>query len=173
MTTREKIIVGLMLLTVAYGVYAVFFEGKEGKTKSQEIMAFSSTEQLESLSTFITKVAEASKAGLSKEDEYIIQQAEAGWKQDPLISVELKDRPESELQDAKQVTRVPIPDLNVSYTGFMQMGERKFAIINGVEYTSGDRLEQGDYILRSITPRQVVIVSTGRSKQKFTFPLEE
>ena len=170
MTTREKIIVGLMLLTVAYGIYAVFFEGK---AKPPETVAFSSTKQLENLSAFITKVAEASKAGLSKGDQYIIQQAETEWKQDPLISVELKDRPESELQRAKQVTRVSIPDLNVSYTGFMQMGDRKFAIINGIEYTSGDRLEQGDYIVRSITPTQVVIVSTGRSKQKFIFPLEE
>jgi hypothetical protein len=39
MTNREKIIVGLMLLTVAYGVYAVFFEGKT--TKPPEITAFS------------------------------------------------------------------------------------------------------------------------------------
>ncbi len=170
MTSREKIIVGLMLLTVAYGVYAVFFEGK---AKPQEAIVFSATKQLEELSTFITKVAEASKAGLSKEDEYIIQRAEAEWKQDPLISVNLKDRPESELQKAQQVTRVSIPDLNVSYTGFMQMGDRKFAIINGVEYAAGDRLEQGDYIVRSITPRQVVIVSTGRSNKKFIFPLEE
>ena len=170
MTNREKIIVGLMLLTVAYGVYAVFFEGK---AKPQETIAFSATDQLESLSAFITKVAEASKAGHSRGDEYIVQQAEAEWKQDPLISVELKDRPESELQQARQVTRIPIPDLKVAYTGFMQMGDRKFAIINGVEYAAGDRIEQGDYILRSITPRQVVIVSTGRSKQKYIFPLEE
>ena len=170
MTNREKIIVGLMLLTVGYGIYAVFFEGK---TKPQEITAFSATDQLENLSAFITKVAEASKAGLSKEDEYIIQVAEAEWKQDPLISVELKDRPESELQRAARVIKVSIPDLNVAYTGFMQMGDRKFAIINGVEYTAGDRLEQGGYIVRSITPRQVVIVPTGRSKQKFIFPLEE
>ena len=170
MTTREKIIVGLMLLTVGYGVYAVFFEGK---AKPQETFAFSATEQLENLSAFITKVAEASRAGLSKGDKYIIQQAQAEWKQDPLISVELKDRPESELQKTKRVTRVTIPDLNVSYTGFMQMGDRKFAIINGLEYASGDRLDQGDYIVRSITPRQVVIVSTGRSKQRFIFPLEE
>jgi hypothetical protein len=159
-----------MLLTVAYGIYVVFFEGK---AKPQEIATFSATEQLENLSTFITKVADASKAGLSKEDEYIIQLAEAEWKQDPLVSVDLKNRPESELKKAREVTRVSIPDLNVSYTGFMQMGDKKFAIINGVEYTSGDRLEQGDYIVRRITPRQVVIVSTGGSQKKFIFPLEE
>jgi hypothetical protein len=170
MTKREKIIVGLMLLTVAYGVYAVFFEGK---TNPQEAFTISATQKLENLNAFITKVAEASKAGLSKEDQYIIQQAEADWKQDPLISAELKDRPQSEINKASQIQRASIPDLNVAYTGFMQMGDKKFAIINGVEYTAGDRLEEGEYIVRSITPRQVVIVSTGRSKKKFIFPLEE
>ncbi|MGD8881179.1 MAG: general secretion pathway protein GspB, partial [Desulfobacterales bacterium] len=66
-----------------------------------------------------------------------------------------------------------IPDLEVSYTGFMQMGDKKLAIINGVEYAAGDRLEQGDYILQSITPSRVVIVPTGRSKKRFIFPIEE
>jgi hypothetical protein len=170
MTTREKIIVGLMLLSVVYGVYAVFFEGKGG---TQEITTISATKQLENLNSFITKVAEASKAGLSKEDKYIIQLAEAEWKQDPLISAELKDRPESEIQKAKKVAPVPIPDFNISYTGFMQMGDIKFAIINGLEYATGDRLEQGDYILHSITSSRVVIVSTGPSKKRYIFPLEE
>lgn len=159
-----------MLLTVVYGVYAVFFEGKGG---TQEIATVSATKQLEGLNAFITKVAEASKAGLSKEDKYIIQVAEAEWKQDPLVSVELKDRPESEIQKAKAAKPEPIPDLDVAYTGFMQMGDKKFAIINGVEYAVGDRLEQGDYMLQSITPSRVVIVTTGRSKKRYIFPIEE
>jgi hypothetical protein len=170
MTSREKIIVGLMLLTVGYGVYTVFFEGKGG---APEITTISATKELENLNSFITKVAEASKSGLSEEDKYIIELAEAEWKQDPLIRAELKDRPESEIKKAAQVTKVSIPDLNISYTGFMQMGDIKFAIINGVEYATGDRLEQGDYILRSITPSRVVIVSTGPSKKRYIFPLEE
>ena len=159
-----------MLLSVVYGVYTVFFEGKGG---TREITTISATKQLENLNSFITTVAEASKAGLSKEDKYIIQLAEAEWKQDPLISAELKDRPESEIQKAKKVAPVPIPDFNISYTGFMQMGDIKFAIINGLEYATGDRLEQGDYILHSITSSRVVIVSTGPSKKRYIFPLEE
>ena len=159
-----------MLLTVVYGVYTVFFEGKGG---TPEITTISATKELETLNSFITKVAEASKAGLSNKDKHIIALAQAEWKQDPLISAELKDRPESEIQKAKQVAPVSIPDLSIAYTGFMQMGDIKFAIINGVEYATGDRLEQGDYILRSITPSRVVIVSTGPSKKRYIFPLEE
>jgi len=169
MTSREKIIVGLMLLTVVFGVYTVFFEDK-GEAPGQ--VPINPTKELESLNPFITKVAEASKAGLSNEDKYIIKLAKAEWKQDPLISVELKDRPESDIKKPKPVP-VSTPDLKMAYTGFMQMGDIKFAIINGLEYATGDRLEQGDYILRSITPSRVVIVSTGPGKESHTLPLEE
>ena len=173
MSKREKIIVGLMLLTVVYGIYALFFEGK-GKSSITPTAAVSATKQLENLNAFITKVAEASRAGLSKEDKYIISRAESAWKQDPLTTVELTDRPEDEInRQKKQITQTTGPQLNVSYTGFMQMGDKKFAIIDGLEYTAGDELVQGGFKVRSITPRQVVIVSTDRSKKKFIFPIEE
>ena len=171
MTNREKIIVGLMLLTVVYGVYTIFFEGKSSVEPAAAIG--SSAKELENLNAFIAKIAEASRAGISEEDKYIIERAETEWKQDPLISVNLTNKPESEIQKNKEVTQVSIPDLKVSYTGFMKMGEKTFAIINGLEYAAGDALEQGDYTVRSITPTQVVIVSSRDSKQRFVFPLEE
>lgn len=159
-----------MLLTVVYGVYTVFFEGKRSV---EPLAAMGSAKELENLNSFITKIAEASKAGISEADKYIIDRAETEWSQDPLISVNLTNRPESEIQKSKEVTQVSIPDLKVSYTGFMKMGDKTFAIINGVEYAAGDPLEQGDYMVRSITPSQVVIVSARDSKQRFVFQLEE
>ena len=173
MSNREKMIVGIMLLTVVYGIYALFFEGK-GESSMTTTASVSATKQLENLNAFITKVAEASKAGLSKEDKYIISRAESAWKQDPLTTVELTDRPEDEIKRQEQkVVDTKGPQLDVSYTGFMQMGDKKLAIIDGFEYAVGDELEQGGFIVRSITPRQVVIVSTDRSKKKFIFMLEE
>ena len=162
-----------MLLTVIYGIYALFFEGKE-KSSIASTASVSATEQLENLNAFIAKVAEASRAGLSKEDKYIISRAESAWKQDPLTTVELTDRPEDEINRQKQqVIQTTGPQLNVSFTGFMQMGDKKFAIIDGFEYAAGDELAQGGFKVHSITPRQVVIVSTDRSKKKFIFLLEE
>ena len=159
-----------MLLTVVYGVYTVFFEGKGGVEPAVAIG--SSAKELENLNAFITKIAEASRSGISEADKYIIERAESEWKQDPLVSVNLTNVPESEMK-IKEVPRVSIPDLKVTYTGFMKMGDKTFAIINGVEYAAGDSLEQGDYMVRSITPDQVVIVSSRDSKQRFVFPLEE
>ncbi|MDX1708718.1 MAG: hypothetical protein R3274_08975, partial [Desulfobacterales bacterium] len=144
MTQREKIIVGLMLLTVVYGIYALFFEGKGGNdtAKTQTV---SSAAQLENLNAFITKVAEASKAGLSKQDEYIITRAETKWKQDPLITAELTDKPKDEIDRQKKIIQATGPRPNLTYTGFMQMGDKKFAIINGFEYAPGDQLVEGGY----------------------------
>ena len=162
-----------MLLTVIYGIYVLFFEGKE-KSSIASTAAVSATKQLENLNAFIAKVAEASQAGLSKEDKYIISRAESAWKQDPLTTVELTDRPEDEINRQKRkVIETTGPQLDVSYTGFMQMGDKKFAIIDGFEYAVGDELEQGGFVVRGINPRQVVIVSTDRSKKKFIFLLEE
>ena len=172
MTQREKIIVGLMLLTVAYGIYALFFEGK-GKSTPTEPAIVSTAVQLENLNAFITKVAEASKAGLSKEDSYIISRAETEWKQDPMISAELTERPQEEIKQQKQVVQAAGPRPDVTYTGFMQMGDRRFAIINGYEYAPGDPLPEGEYKVSSVTPSKVVIVSTDGSNKKFIFPLEE
>ncbi|MBW2432759.1 MAG: hypothetical protein JRF36_04095 [Deltaproteobacteria bacterium] len=172
MTQREKIIVGLMLLTVAYGIYALFFEGK-GKSAATEPASVSSAVQLENLNAFILKVAEASKAGLSNEDKYIISRAETEWKQDPMMSAELTDRPQEEIKKQKQVVQAASPRPSITYTGFMQMGDRRFAIINGFEYAPGDQLADGTYKISSVTPSQVVIVSTDGSNKKFIFPLEE
>ncbi len=172
MTQREKIIVGLMLLSVAYGIYALFFEGK-GKSASTAPTSVSSAVQLENLNAFIIKVAEASKAGLSKEDKYIISRAETEWKQDPMVSAELTDRPRDEIKKQQQVIQAARPRPNLTYTGFMQMGDRRFAIINGFEYAPGDQLMEGGYKVSSVTPNKVVIVSTDGSNEKFIFPLEE
>ena len=172
MSQREKIIVGLMLLTVLYGIYALFFESKGGSS-TEEAAAVSSTVQLEQLNAFIDKIAKAAKAGLSKEDTYIISRAETEWKQDPLITAELTDKPRDEIDRQKQIIQAAGPRPNLTYTGFMQMGDKRFAIINGFEYAPGDQLQEGGYRVSSIMPNQVVVVSTDGSKQKFIYPLEE
>ena len=162
-----------MLLTVAYGIYALFFEGK-GKSSTTATAAVSATKELEDLNAFIAKIIDASNQGLSNKDKYIITRAESAWKQDPMTTVELTDRPEDEIKRReRKIIDTTGPQLHVSYTGFMQMGDKKFAIIDGLEYTVGDELEQGGFRVRRITPRQVVIVSTDKAKKKFIFVIEE
>ncbi|UCF93098.1 MAG: hypothetical protein JSW39_02770 [Desulfobacterales bacterium] len=165
MTIRERIIVGLMFLTVVYGAYTLLFASPPQKGLRV------TTTGLESLNDFITKIAASTKAGLSKVDSYILQQAEAEWNQDPLLNIELKSKPQ-EQEKAKQ-PETPTLELELSYSGYLQMGDTRLAIINGMEYEVGDQVIEGGYIVRSISPRQVVIAVPGEGNSKFVIPLEE
>ena len=58
-----------MVLAVIYGVYTVFFSAP------REVSISSGHKELETLNSFVTKVAEQTKTGLSKEETYILQKA--------------------------------------------------------------------------------------------------
>ena len=81
-----------MVLAVVYGVYTVFFSAP------RETDAFKSgrDKELESLNSFITKVADKTKNSLSKEQAYILQKAQTKWKQDPLLQIQPKMSREEE-----------------------------------------------------------------------------
>ena len=75
-----------MVLAVVYGVYIVFFESPP-KTNT---FTAGGDRELETLNTFITKVADKTKSGPSKEQAYILNKAQTAWKQDPLLQLEAK-----------------------------------------------------------------------------------
>jgi hypothetical protein len=166
-TNREKIIVVFALLALAYGAYEVFFHSPP---KAPTFQSSSKGKSLDTLNSFITKVAEAAQEGLSDTDNYIIQRAEAQWIQDPLIRIRKPLKVETEPED---VVTTEVPEMEIAYTGYIEMGSMRLAIINGNEYASGDRLEQGDYIVRSISATQVVLITTDRNKNRFIVPLQE
>jgi hypothetical protein len=167
MTNREKIIVGLAVLSVIYGVYILFlaspsqpsFEGKSAVT----------TKGLEAINAFITKVAEAAKEGLSEQDSYILEKAQTQWKKDPFIKIEK----ENQVIVKKAETEPSIPDATVSYTGYLEMGNARIAIIDGREYVVGELLERGGFKVRNISASRVVLVTTDGSGNMFTVPMQE
>lgn len=166
MTTREKIIVGLMLLVVVFGAYELFLAPKPGAVPLQK-----APEGLESLNAFITKVAAANqKGGLSETDAYIIKLAEADWKQDPMLDIPKKSVPRP-VEPVKKVE--PALKLDLVYTGYMDMGGKSLAIINGMEYETGDTIEPGALLIRRIYPNKIEVVATERGGKIFTIPLTE
>jgi hypothetical protein len=162
MTTREKIIVGLMVLAVVYGVYTLYFSAP------REVPVSSGDKELEALNSFITKVAEKTKTSLSKEQTYILQKARAEWKQDPLVQIRPKLTREE--QEASQPL---VLNSKISYTGFLEMGDKRLAIINGIEYEAGDRLEPSGLVVRTINPNHVVVAAPDRKNKTVILPMEE
>ena len=154
-----------MVLAVIYAVYILFFAAPRNPKPFAK--PGENTQQLESLNAFISKVAEKSKKRLSKKEAYILKKAQEKWAQDPLAK--LQDDKLAQLKKAKpQVLKGKI-----QYSGFLQMGNRRLAIINGMEYENGDKLEPGGYKIASIHPNHVVLISLDGNRQKFILPLEE
>lgn len=148
MSKREKIIVLLMVLAVLYGGYDFFWASKS-KTAME-----SSEKKEELLDKFVTDVAEKlKKKDISKVDKFIIARAKDEWTKDPFVRFELP--PESELKQER--IEASALKMNFIYSGYMEMGDQKLAVIDGMEYMVGDELEPGGYIIKSISATQVVI----------------
>ena len=164
MTTREKIIVALMVLAIGYGGYTFFLSGPPDE------QAFSSAgdRELKALNLFITKVADKTKNRLSKNQAYVLQKAQMEWRQDPLLQIEPEMSPEE-----KEARQPLVLKSKILYTGFLQMGHKRLAILNGIEYEVGDRLEPDGLILRGIHPNHVVIGSPDIRSKKVILPMEE
>ena len=151
-----------MVVSVIFGIYIVFFESP----RQTATVSPAADRELEVLNTFITKVAEQTQSGPSKEQAYVLNKAQSAWKQDPLIQLETK---KVEVDTGPD----PVLDAKVQYTGFLQMGDTRLAIINGMEYEAGDQLEPGGFIIRRILPNHVVVVPPGKNKKTMILPMEE
>lgn len=151
-----------MVITVILGGYMLFFDSP----KKTSAINTKGARELELLNTFITKVAEKTRSGPSKEQAYVLKKAQTAWKQDPLIQLEAK---KVEVDTGPE----PVLDARIQYTGFLQMGDKRLAIINGIEYEAGDQLEPGGFIIRRILPNQVVVVPPGKNKKTMILPMEE
>ena len=60
----------------------------------------------------------------------------------------------------------------IIYSGYVDSGKNKMAVINGIEYRIGEELKEEGYILKQITPSKVMIFnkSTGN---KLEIPIQE
>ena len=150
-----------MVLSVVYGIYIWFLP-----TPQKSASVIGDNEQ-KVLKAFILKVAEKIKPGPSKNQAYVLQKAEAVWKRDPLIQIEPKTS-EEEVGSPQ-----PVLTSDLMYTGFLRMGDKRLAIINGMEYEAGDRLEPSGFIIRSISASRVVIAPPGNKKKTINLPMEE
>ena len=166
MEKREVIILGIMAVVVLYGAFAVLW-GKSDK-KSVLTTAMSSTE----LQTMTGDLAVTmSKDILSPAEAYAIVRAEGVWLRDPFFErksyrelVQSKASAKAVADTGKKIT--------FNYTGYIEYGGRKMAIINGLEYAAGDVLETKGYLLRTVTPAKVTIENVD-SKTKIEVSLDD
>ena len=162
MTNREKIIVGLAALALGYGAMELLLP-------RAKVAPVSQPQSLEGLNVFITKVADATRVGTAEASAMVIQKAEAAWKQDPFLEIQKAKAVKPPDKPTTETARLP----NLVYNGFMELGSKRLAIINGQEYEAGDKLNPGGFTIKSILPTRVVLVSAQGEGAPIVLPLQE
>ena len=162
MTNREKIIVGVAALALGYGAVQVLLPRANVASGLQP-------KAHEGLNAFITKVADATRAGTNATGAIVIAKAEAAWKQDPFIEIPKAKTAETTATRPKETARPS----NLAYNGFIELGSKRLAIINGQEYEAGEKLNPGGFTIKSILPTRVVVVPAQGEGAPVVLPLQE
>ena len=164
MTNREKIIVGVMLLTVGYGAIELLLP------RAKIATAPTTAQSSEGLNAFITKVAAAVKGQTSEPGDLIIQRAKTAWERDPFLEIRKPPEAQAAMRPLKETLR---PPPNMVYSGFIEVGSKRLAIINGMEYEPGDRLDPGGFTIKSVLPNKVIMSSSKAEGTPIVLPLQE
>jgi hypothetical protein len=165
MSKREKIILVLLLVAVLYGVYEVFLSSpKKGALQDRG-------EELKALATQVTELSkELSKGELLDKDAYTIAVAEESWTKDPFYKKKIPIMRAS--SEAARSIAQGSQEVSFNYTGYMETDRKRLAIINGMEYQTGEELDQGGYIVQGIFSNRVIIVVKGKQR-RIVVPIEE
>jgi hypothetical protein len=170
MNKREKIIIIGMVLAILYGAYSLLFDSRPDLMEGQTGTEIAPIEQF-----VIGVTSQLRKADDSARDAFLVNAAKDEWKRDPMVQVARLNAAEAAVvEDAAAETAAPV-EVNAdgwTYTGFLEMGKRRLAILNGQEYEPGDMLSPDGYYLKGVTARHVVIGRKG-AKETVTINLEE
>ena len=153
MTSRETLTAGVMCLTIVYGAYELL--GSKAPRSKPSSAQSNPVSELKQFAMDITQKLVSEK--LNKEYQHMMVQAGANWSKDPFLhsSAQLKKSLATPTIISKPVSTDRAPDL--TYTGFMQIGDTKLAILNGIEYAKGESLDIKNYYVKEIYPTRVVI----------------
>lgn len=156
---RQIIIIAIMAIAVIFAAYDFFISQPAVKKAKMEAKPVEIESFVTGISTDVTK---AKVAGV---DAYIIKIAEMDWGRSPFWSrIEYREFAGNEAGGGLAA--------KIIYSGYVDSGRKRMAVINGYEYESGDALDIEGYILKSVTPSRVLIVNPNTGSELF-IPIQE
>ena len=158
---REIIILAIAtLLVVSYLIYFFIADRLTGKKVPTGV----ATETVETLTSTIAE--DLNKNKLSESENYIIKQAGVDWGSSPFLSRDLYQAWLT--KDGAAVASA----LKIIYSGYIDSGKRRMAVLNNVEYRIDEDLMEEGYVLKQITPSKVVIYDK-KSGSSIDIPIQE
>ena len=164
MSKREKIILTAMVVAILYGAYSFLFDS--GPQKALRI----SSDRTVPLQQYVVEViTQLKQADTSANDAYLIEQAQGALKANPFYR-ETAAREEVDALKAEEAAELErrekeaaIAASRFAYTGYIEMGSTRLAIVNGREFSEGETLNAAGMTLKRISPNAVVIGMPGIS----------
>ncbi|MFO7932261.1 MAG: hypothetical protein ACQETG_10710 [Thermodesulfobacteriota bacterium] len=154
MSRREKIIVGLMIAALLYAAFELLVPAREQNDSQSPQEELQSAEQVaENIS------GEMQDSQLAPGEIHVLELAGRKWERDPFYR--LPENPGSGTDKAGDNGESD----GLSYTGYLDVGGNKMAIINGIEYRPGQQLENTDAVIQSVTAQRVVLRSKETGEQ--------
>ena len=145
---REKIILGLVILAVLYVGGRYLFSNSGNDTAGLE------TEKDSAYGLVMEVAQRIARYNLTDMEQKVLENAQLPWPEQPFIT-EPASAGATEPSDASVLPSAASDDYN--FTGYLEIGNRRLAIINGKEYETGDRLTESNAAVRSISPDQVLL----------------
>jgi hypothetical protein len=147
---REIIILVVTGVIVLYGAYEFIFASSSRKVRNER-----KSNPIE-INSFVSELTNELKTDSSEgTNAYVISRAEAEWQRNPFLEKGIyKEWASREGAAGKHVATAKF-----IYSGYVDSGKKKMAIINGLEYNVGEKLEIDGYVLKKITNSNVIIAN--------------
>ena len=153
MTRRERTIIVATVAVVLYGGYQ-FLAPKAKKADPGRRTAVS-----ENLTPFAAEVVgRMRKLDSTEKDAYVVARGNSPWPANPFFQGKIQAE-----EEKKGVAMAETVAEKLVLSGFLQFGERTFAVINGAEYEAGETLMGFGLTIVSISPNQVILRENGTS----------
>lgn len=155
MKPREKIILVLAILALLYGAFDFFIlsSGNTDAIQSEAENQYADFLEKTNATLVNLNTIEKKKANAG----YLISIIESEWENDPFFKIETPSK--------KTQKSAANPEMAVlTYSGFIKLGNKMLAVIDGMEYTTGEYIKDSGYKIIQITPESVSINNNVNNK---------
>ena len=161
---REVIILVIAAVFVLYAGYEYLIAGPT--SKKVKTSAKTDSVKVETFTEGITK--DLGKDNIDDLDKYVIRRTETDWGKNPFWKKDLYKA----WVNREGVAKGSGVLAKIIYSGYVDSGKNKMAVINGFEYRLGEELEIEGYVLKQIMPSKILIFNknTGNKEE---IPLQE
>jgi len=162
---RQIIILSIAALFVVYAAYQFLI----ASPASKKITTNDKQQEISTLVSGLTNdlIKDTQVAGM---DAYVIARAEADWQKNPFWNRNSSSY--KELAATQGAAGGSSSAAKIIYSGYVDAGIMKIAVINGLEYKAGEQLEMKGYVLKRVTPSKVLIVNKNTGSE-VEIPIQE